>query len=106
SYVILNRNVEKWFSRPAEGVRLQLIDAGVALGDEVQGRAQALAQWIAALPEARDLTADFPRLCREQRIAEMRLENSSGASRPLCAPGPDDPKSSGAQQLFTARAAL
>src|SRR5436305_1702943 len=68
SYVILNRNVEKWFSRPAEGVRLQLIDAGVALGDEVQGRAQALAKWIASLPEARDLTADFPALCREQRI--------------------------------------
>src|SRR5437764_7716148 len=28
SYVILNRNVEKWFSRPAEGVRFELIDTG------------------------------------------------------------------------------
>src|SRR6266853_707161 len=69
SYVILNRNVEKWFSRPAEGVRLELIDAGKALDDEVQGRAQALANWIASLAEARELTADFPRLCLEQRIA-------------------------------------
>ena len=47
SYVILNRNVEKWFRRPAQGVRLQLIDTGVALGEEVQGRAQALANWLA-----------------------------------------------------------
>src|SRR5579863_417873 len=57
SVVILNRTVEKWFSRPAEGVRLELIDTGVALGDEVQGRADALAKWIAALPEAQNGTA-------------------------------------------------
>jgi len=101
SYVILNRNVEKWFSRPAEGVRLQLIDAGVALGDEVQGRAQALAQWIASLPEARDLTADFPQLCRDHRITELRLESADGASRSLCPASTADLK-----QLFTARAAM
>src|SRR6202035_1637121 len=40
SYDILNRNVEKCFSRPAEGIRIDLIDTGIALGDEVQGRAQ------------------------------------------------------------------
>src|SRR5205814_7962003 len=67
SYVILNRNVEKWFSRPAEGIRLQLIDTGIALGDEVQGRAQALANWLAALPEVRQGTADFPKLCKDAR---------------------------------------
>src|SRR5271155_1233152 len=31
SYVILNRNVEKWFSRPAEGVRTNLIETNAAL---------------------------------------------------------------------------
>src|SRR5207302_659032 len=68
SYQILNRNLEKWFSRPAEGVRMELIDTAVSLGDEVQGRANALANWISSLPEARNLTADFPKLCRENRI--------------------------------------
>src|SRR5689334_18639978 len=37
SYVILNRNVEKWFSRPAEGVRTNLIDSANGLAGEVQG---------------------------------------------------------------------
>src|SRR5262249_12364392 len=101
SYVILNRNVEKWFSRPAEGVRVELIDAGVGLNQEVQGRAVALANWIASLPEARDLTADFARLCREQRITELRLETSAGASRPLCSEAARSVK-----DLFTARASL
>src|SRR5579871_3665448 len=75
SYVILNRTVEKWFSRPAEGVRIELIDTAVALGDEVQGRADALAKWIAALPEAQNGTADFAQLCKANRIAEMRVED-------------------------------
>src|SRR6202167_4122159 len=35
SYVILNRNVEKWFSRPAEGVRTNLVDVSGALSMEV-----------------------------------------------------------------------
>src|SRR6266852_8178131 len=52
SYVILNRNVEKWFSRPAEGVRTDLVQSNQALAEEVQDRAQALANWIAVMPEA------------------------------------------------------
>src|SRR5258708_39464682 len=51
SYVILNRNVEKWFSRPAEGVRTNLSDVSRALSMEVHGRAESLARWLAALPE-------------------------------------------------------
>src|SRR5580692_7159806 len=74
SCVILNRNVEKWFSRPAQGIRIQLIDTGIALGDEVQGRAQALANWLAGLPEVRQRTADFAQLCADSRIAELRVE--------------------------------
>ena len=60
SYVILNRNVEKWFSRPAEGVRTNLIDTGNGLASEVQGRADALARWLAAMPPAvGDGTGEF-----------------------------------------------
>jgi len=100
SYEVLNRNVEKWFMIPIEGIRLNLRDTAVSLGDEVQGRAQALVSWLAALPEVRDQTADFSKLCRENRIAELRWEDSSGASHSLCS----DAEAGG--QLFTARAKL
>src|SRR3984885_4142643 len=50
SYGVLNRTMDKWFTRPAEGVRVTLIDTAVAMGDEVQNRAQALANWIALMP--------------------------------------------------------
>ena len=97
-YAILNRTVDKWFSRPAEGIRIDLIDTGVALGDEVQGRAQALVNWIAALPEVRAGSADFAKLCAENRIADLRVQNTDGVARHLC-----QDESSGSE-LFTARA--
>ena len=49
SYGVLNRTVDKWFTRPAEGIKFSLIDTSVALGEEVQNRAQALANWIALI---------------------------------------------------------
>jgi two-component system nitrogen regulation sensor histidine kinase NtrY len=100
SYDILNRNVEKWFSRPAEGIRIQLIDTGIALGDEVQGRAQALANWLATIPEVQQRTADFGELCADTRIAELRIEDASGAGQEFCTPA----EVTG--DLFTARAPL
>src|SRR5580693_8837243 len=75
SWGILNRTLAKWFSRPAEGVRIDLIDTANAFAEEVQDRAQALADWIAAMPEARGKSLDFPKLCSENRIAELRVEN-------------------------------
>ena len=99
SYQILNRNLEKWFSRPAEGMRVELIDTAVSYGDEVQGRADAVASLVATLPEVRDLTANFPAVCREHRIAEMTLERRGGGTQTLCRD-----RESGS--LFTARAEL
>ncbi len=87
SWVILNRTIQKWFSRPGEGIRTSLVDTAEALGEEVQGRAQALANWTATLPEVRNGTADFARLCTENRIAELRI----GADI-VCAPSPSDRK--------------
>src|SRR5713101_5780615 len=85
SYVILNRNVEKWFSRPAEGVKINLIETSRDLDQEVQSRAQALANWIAAMPEVRAGTADFGQLCAENRISELRVENRDGVTSVFCA---------------------
>ena len=84
SYAVLNRNLDKWFSAPVEGVNIQLRDAAVGLGDEVQSRADALAHWLSALPEVRNGTADFAKLCRENRIEELRIDTLAG-NRVLCA---------------------
>jgi len=98
SYVILSHNMEKWFSRPAEGIKVELIDTAVALGDEVQGRAQALANWLATKNELNDLSG----ICTTNRIAELRIEDERGVSRVLCQEeGDEQPRT-----LFTARAAL
>jgi len=98
SYVILNRNVEKWFSRPAEGVKINLIETSHALDREVQDRAQALARWIAAMPEAQAGAADFDSLCAGNRIAELRAETMDGSTRVFC------PDTGSGKSVFQARA--
>src|SRR5258706_2514739 len=84
SYVILNRNVEKWFSRPAEGVRTNLIDTGTGLALEVQGRADALTRWLAAMPGVGNGTANFAALCRDNRIAALQITSPAGVTRAVC----------------------
>jgi PAS domain S-box-containing protein len=84
SYDILNRNVEKWFMRPVEGIRIDLQSASAGFSDEVAGRAQALANWLAAAPELR-AEGSAAGLCAKYRIAEVRLEDSGGVGRRLCA---------------------
>jgi two-component system, NtrC family, nitrogen regulation sensor histidine kinase NtrY len=95
SYIILNRNLEKWFSRPGENTKIELLDTAVALGDEVQSRAQALARWLADDPAR----VAAPQVCVENRIAELRVEDSSGVGQVICA-------TEGIGPLFTARASL
>ncbi len=54
---VLNRNLEKWFSRPAENVRLNLAEIGQALVREAHERTRAEARWLAALPETQAYAA-------------------------------------------------
>jgi two-component system nitrogen regulation sensor histidine kinase NtrY len=82
-YFILNRTIGKWFMAPAEGVRINLVESAVALDGEVKDRAQALANWMATVPEVRAGTADFAKLCDDNRIAELRL----GGANPDVNPG-------------------
>jgi two-component system, NtrC family, nitrogen regulation sensor histidine kinase NtrY len=100
SYVILNRNVEKWFSRPAEGIRTDLVQSNRALSVEVQGRADALTHWIASLPEVETGTADFARLCRENNIAALEISRPGTRTDQVC------PLQAGTSALMTATAPL
>ena len=99
SYVILNRNVEKWFSRPAEGIRTNLVDASAGLSSEVQGHADALARWLAATPEVAAGRANFAALCRDNNIASLELRSTTVVSA-VC------PLVPGSTGLFRAEAPL
>ncbi|HML17417.1 MAG TPA: hypothetical protein VK419_10345, partial [Bryobacteraceae bacterium] len=90
-YVILNHNMDKWFSFPAAGVRTDLLDTAEALNVEVQDRAQALAYWIAGMAEVRSGAADFTRLCVENRIAEIRIRDAHGVTQSVCHTGDATP---------------
>jgi two-component system nitrogen regulation sensor histidine kinase NtrY len=98
SYVILNRNVEKWFSRPAEGIRTNLVNASAGLSAEVQGRATALARWLATMPAVANGTANFGELCRENSIAALEILSPNNPPRAVC------PLVPGSTALFKAEA--
>lgn len=73
SYIILNRNIEKWFMVPVEGIHFALDDTRNSFNEELRGRAQALANWLAAVPEVAAGTANFNKICKEYRIAKLAL---------------------------------
>jgi two-component system, NtrC family, nitrogen regulation sensor histidine kinase NtrY len=83
-YLILNRTIGKWFMAPAEGVRANLVEAATSLDNEVQDRATALANWLATIPAVRAGTADFARLCDDNRITELRLNGGTSPGANLC----------------------
>ena len=84
SYVILNRNVEKWFSRPAEGIRTDLVQSSRALSAEVQGRANIMARWVASLPEVAADGVDYAQLCRENNIASLEIRRPGAPPNIVC----------------------
>src|SRR5271157_2692773 len=57
SVEVLNRNLDKWFSRPGETMKTSLADIGSSLERETRQRAAALARWLADA----DATQEFVR---------------------------------------------
>jgi len=96
SISVLNRNLEKWFSRPAMNVRLELGEVSAALDDETRLRARAQARWLAGLPEiaryletgVRDREA-LQEICRQEHLLEAEI-SYSGVRLPVCAAPPEE----------------
>ncbi|HUQ91461.1 MAG TPA: ATP-binding protein [Bryobacteraceae bacterium] len=88
---ILNINLQRWFSRPAEHMRWSLIDVGVAMDREAQARAKLLAQMMAD----RKVTAGpaVEKLCADQNVEQAWIETANGQRTYLCGqmqrPAPD-----------------
>ena len=75
SIEVLNRNLEKWFSRPAMQVRESLIDIGLGIRQETQRRLDVLAKY-GALKLATTYTAFDGAICRELEVDAAWIETS------------------------------
>lgn len=91
SYAILNRNLEKWFTMPAENAKLNLVTAGAAIDGEIQTRVKALGGWLSVTQET--LTAaqggaidwkKFQEFCASMAVGELVIENTEGQKTILC----------------------
>ena len=92
SIYVLNNTLDKWFSRPAEGVRLNLIDLALVIDREAAAKLSAYARLLAQNPAVNSApsgtsAAVFERFCQEYGIAEIILEGADGANAAYCAGG-------------------
>ncbi len=103
SVSVLNYNLAKWFSGPAEGVRQNLADIIRILDREAQDEASAQAAWLAGLPETRAALAagsgTLEAYCGERGVPAASLVHADGSGR-FAACG------AGAQQGLSAEAPI
>jgi PAS domain S-box-containing protein len=91
SWGVLNRTIDKWFTRPAWSVRGSLIEVGNALRMESEEKAGALAAWVSTLPEARvaregdvSVRKSLQEFCEKRRLVSARVELADGSFILLC----------------------
>src|SRR3984893_4927464 len=80
SYEVLNRQVDKWFSRPKEQVRLNYIDIGETLGKQLDDKLQLQAALLAGRAETRALLDSgagdsqfLQAFCQDQNLAAAEI---------------------------------
>lgn len=90
-YGVMNRNLAKWFSRPAENIKDELVDAAKALRSEFETRVNAQARWMAGLPQTYSAVgggeiniAFFQQKCEQQNLAGLVLALPNGVRLELC----------------------
>lgn len=72
SYMVLNRQVDKWFTMPREQVRLNYIKIGEALGRQLQEKLDLQAAALADHPESAG------RFCQEQQLTAAAITRVPG----------------------------
>ncbi len=91
SVEVLNRNLDKWFSRPAANVKEDMSQIGRTLNESFQDTATAQARWLASLDSIRDYLSTghppesgFRALCEENRIDSVYVERQGGVRIEIC----------------------
>src|SRR5580693_4741139 len=100
SVSVLNRNLDKWFSRPATTVNIDLVQIAAALNQEEEDKLTALAHWLASQPAQ---SADFyQRFCQENQIEKAEIEHADGSRRILCSVSASNLAASGQGEPYKA----
>lgn len=88
---VLNFNLQRWFTRPAIEIQTDLIDVVTSFRNETQGKADAQARWLAALPAVQlfsrgdlESASGVAALCKENGIWEAWIIRGDGARRTVC----------------------
>jgi len=91
SVYVLNRNLDKWFSKPAVNANTTLMGMSMALERGAEATARAQAELLASLPQVsayargdKSMHAALQRFCVAKGIAEAQLEDKDGGRLPLC----------------------
>jgi two-component system nitrogen regulation sensor histidine kinase NtrY len=91
SVEVLNFNLDKWFTQPAERVNGRLTEVAGALKQDEADHATALARWLSLVPETQTYydtggrdTTTLQKLCQANRISGARLIKVDGTVLPLC----------------------
>src|SRR5277367_2725725 len=82
SVSVLNLNLDKWFSRPAQIMNIDLAQISSALNQVEGDKVAAQAHWLASQPAQ---SADFyARFCQENQIEKAEIDHADGSHRMLC----------------------
>lgn len=91
SIIVLNRQLDKWFSRPAMSARTTLVGISMALERSAAGKAKAQAELLAGQPDVLDYArgddSKLPAIqafCQLHRIADAFYDQADGKRLPLC----------------------
>lgn len=91
SVEVLNRNLDKWFSRPGENIRFNLAEINNALESETRQKGKALARWVATSAELRSFMASGPipaeyfrSVCESGQVSEAHVLRPDGGQISIC----------------------
>ena len=91
SVEVLNRNLDKWFSRPAEKISLNLVEIAASLRKESKQTGSALARWVADSAELREYLrsghapmAFFASVCETGTVEEAHVQRPDGGQLAIC----------------------
>lgn len=96
SYSLMNLNLRRWFSRPAENIEFTLIDASRDVDRQHRDKLFAQVNWLASMPRTRETVAAnwppgsnaprtlFTGICKDNSIGQLTLEVEGRAPLGLC----------------------
>lgn len=91
SVEVLNRNLDKWFSRPAEKIQLNLRQIADSLESQTRRQGESVARWVADSAELREFLASghppvafFTSVCAVEGVEEAHVQRADGGQIAIC----------------------